>query len=177
MQPILPRDQHGEETMQRLLSVIDPFLQIGDMICQRVSCLIYFPETIKNHIRCYLLGKFDGFGRKEIIAVQKAEIIPRRIFHAGIPGHAEAFVLLVDHRDAAVPSRPFVADSGTGIRGTVVNEQDLQVLIGLAHHAADADVQVGLRVIHRDHNRNQIFHTLSQVERASNSALVTRPSR
>ena len=62
----------------------------------------------------------------------------------------------MDHLDSVIlPGQP-VAKARTAIRGTIVNQNNLQVPVCLLPYGTDAFFQIRLNIIYRHNNRNQI---------------------
>ena len=62
------------------------------------------------------------------------------------------------HADAAVPAGEGIAKLPAAIRRAVIDQQDLDISVGLAQNTVDTVLQIFDNVIDRDNHRNQRFH-------------------
>ena len=93
-----------------------------------------------------------------VIAVHKADPVSHGLGHAPEPGGGNAAVFLVKDPDAGIPALPAVAQDPGAVRGAVIDQEDLQLGVGLPNQAADASVQILLNIIYRHNDRNQTVH-------------------
>ena len=63
---------------------------------------------------------------------------------------AEFTADMMDNFDASILLGPGIAQSRAVVRAAVIHQNDLQIGIGLPHHAGHASVQVALHFINRD---------------------------
>ena len=69
-------------------------------------------------------------------------------------------VRLMDDGYPRIPFLPAVADGGGAVGGAVIDENDLQILVGLSDDGGDAYVQIFLDLIDGNDDGNQRFHQL-----------------
>lgn len=119
----------------------------------------------------------------EVVAVDEADPIAARDVDARVPSRREAAVRLVDDPDARVPRRVPVANRGAAVRGPVVDDDDLEVAMGLGEHAVEAAREVDLDVVDGDDDGdegacgrapNRIHHRAPSPA-GSGSPAATRP--
>ena len=70
-------------------------------------------------------------------------------------------VRLMDDGYPWIPFLPAVADGGGAVGGAVIDENDLQILVGLPDDGGDAFVQIFLDLINGNDDGNQRFHLIN----------------
>ena len=94
-----------------------------------------------------------------VVAVRKLDIIALRKGKPGVPRAGNTLVLLIHHYDAGVLCPELLADGKAVIRRAIVQQNDLQLLIGLAADAFQTAAEPFLGVIHRhDHADKGVRH-------------------
>ena len=97
---------------------------------------------------------------QHIVRITQADILCRLgIFrkYARSPCQHRALIGLVNHANARVLRRVCIADFPASVTGTVVHQNQTEVLKGLVQDALDTLPQISLRVIDRDHNTDFLF--------------------
>ena len=87
---------------------------------------------------------------RPVVAVDKDDEIAPGCVQPRVPSGGDAAVGLVDHPDPGIPGRPGVAEGRGIVRGAIVDQQELEVPLGLGQHTLDALVQKGLGLKDRD---------------------------
>ena len=109
------------------------------------------------------LRQKQGFvkaGFRRIVAVEKAQILPRGRSDACVSRRGQAAVLLMDHAEAAVPGRVGIQNLSRTVGRAVVHGDDLKPRMGLSKQAVEAGREIGRHPVHRhDHgNQGHIVH-------------------
>ena len=98
-----------------------------------------FPEPAADgNLRAVLLqGAQQAFIQlrlQPVVAVHESQLVPPRVLDAQVAGGGQAAVFRVEGPDAGVCGGVAVADRPAAIRGAVVDQEDLQVGVGLGHN-------------------------------------------
>ena len=95
-----------------------------------------------------LHGFLNHFRTEGVIRIQKRNDFSRHALKPRISRSAQTAVVLMKNADEIRPSaRIFVTNLSGSVRGAVIHQQNLQVVVALAHDALQALVQIILDVI------------------------------
>ena len=87
-----------------------------------------------------------------VVTVDEDHVFSGGLVQPRVPGGGDAPVGLVDDPDPGILCSPGVAEGWTAVRGAVVYEQQLKVLLGLAQDALYADIEIILNLEDRDND-------------------------
>ena len=113
----------------------------------------------EHHIAVFPLGRrgngFQRIGLQAVVRVQKDRpVLLFRLLQAafnGCPsGAIGAGVLLMDHRYPGILGGRFVAQGGRAVGGTVIHQNNPEILHRLGKYGVQALRKKGLRLVHRD---------------------------
>ena len=90
-----------------------------------------------------------------IIRIQERYQFPGHDIKTGIASTAQSLVRLVNDPDPAVSFRISVTDLPGTVRGTVINDDDLQVFVRLIHNTVQCLSQIWFHIIYRHDNTDQ----------------------
>ena len=93
-----------------------------------------------------------------VVTVDKADILAVGVLQTVVSGIGQTAVFLVEDADPGIPALPAVAQDPGAVRGAVIDQEDLQLGVGLPNQAADASVQILLNILYRHNDRNQTVH-------------------
>ena len=82
-----------------------------------------------------------------VVRVHKHHAFPFRQLQPGIPGGGQAGVFPASHLHPAIPAAQFFQHVPTGVRGTVIHADDLNIPVRLVQNAFHAAGKISLRVI------------------------------
>ena len=116
-----------------------------------------------DHVRLGPLGplhqQLSGLQGDPVVGVHELQEFPGGLVDGDVAGGGHPAVLLVDDPDAGVHLGVHPADGQADVVAAVVDQQDLQVIIGLLADALDAGGQVGGGVVDGDDDAHQgLFH-------------------
>ncbi len=95
-------------------------------------------------------GQF--FGEPEIVAVDEGDVVAGGVANAGVAGAGRTAVFLVDDADAIVDE--LLADFDAAIGRGIINNNDLEIAIGLCEDGLDRCSDILLNAMHRDNHGN-----------------------
>ena len=101
---------------------------------------------------------FDKLCVAPVVAVHKADKFAGGALQTVVSGVGETAVGLVKDPDPRIPALPSVAKCPGAIGGAVVDQEDLEILMGLLHQTVQTPVQILGNIINRHNDRNQIIH-------------------
>ena len=101
------------------------------------------------------IERFTEIRADEVIAVDKADVRAPGNRNAGVARGGHTPVFLVDYGDTRILFRPAVADFRAFVRGAIVNQNDLQIPMGLIDDAFNASVQILFNTVDRNNYRDQ----------------------
>ena len=100
----------------------------------------------------FLYQQLGGIGLNEIIRIHKLKVFAVGFLHAKVAGGGNTAVVFVDHHNAAVNAGIALADGIADILAAIVEQNDLQIPIGLAADAFNAAGNVVRRIVNRNNN-------------------------
>ena len=96
----------------------------------------------------------DGIRGQHIIIIREHQELAAGQFHSGIPCAPLSAILLTMYKHTFIPFGESLTYFETGIRTSVINQEDLNIRTGLRKNAVYTAFQISLRVIDRYDNRN-----------------------
>jgi hypothetical protein len=92
----------------------------------------------------------------DIVAIDKGYVFPTRRLKPFIAGSRGTSIRLMKHRDTRIAAGIVIANVPAPIGRTIIDDDDLDVAIGLRQHRVKASGEVGYRVKYRYNNGYQL---------------------
>ena len=107
-------------------------------------------------------------GADGVIPVYKGQIFSDGGINPGVSCGAHAGIFLREKQDPVIFSRKPFHDLSASVSAAIINDDDLKITVGLAHHRPKASLYIILQIINRDDNGNGFIimrssHRLSPV--------------
>jgi len=100
----------------------------------------------------FLYQQLGGIGLDEIIRIHKLKVFAVGFLHAKVAGGGNSAVVFVDHHNAAVNTGIALADGIADILAAIVEQNDLQIPVGLAADALNTAGNMVRCVVNRNNN-------------------------
>ena len=102
---------------------------------------------LPNHLSCQYLKIPLVYN---IVAIDKGYVFPTSHLKPFVAGSRGTSIRLMEHRDARIAAGIVIANVPAPIGRTIIDDDDLDVAIGLRQHRVKASGKVGYRVIDGD---------------------------
>ena len=140
-----------EQLPQRLFGVQNPqFLPAADLPAPPVLLPVAADRNLSACFQRPLKQRFKQCGLCPVVAVHPADPLACGGIQPRIAGRGHAAVWLMDDLDPFVPLRIFIADFSAPIGGTVIYQNDFQIVIGLRQNALYTLAEILLHPVNRN---------------------------